>query len=147
MAGEIKPKQDRKRHPAANGGKWLRPEKRLAIYLRDGFLCAYCLRNLADAPANQRTIDHVIPVKLGGTNHEDNLCLACKKCNDTKQDRSAWEFLARDLQPTNATTTAAFVHRRTRLLRLLDTPINRILAKTIITGTLDLSDVLKEQTQ
>lgn len=135
--------QDRKRHPAANGGKWLRPEKRLAIYLRDGFLCAYCLRNLADAPATQRTIDHVMPVKLGGDNHEHNLCLACKKCNDTKQDQTAWAFLARDVKPGG--NNDAFILRRNRLLRLLDTPLNRTLAKTIIAGTLDLSDVLKEQ--
>lgn len=26
----------------ANGSKWIRPEKRLAIYHRDGFACIYC---------------------------------------------------------------------------------------------------------
>ena len=29
-------------HPATNGSKWIRPEKRMAIYLRDGLACVYC---------------------------------------------------------------------------------------------------------
>lgn len=136
-------KQDRKRHPAANGGKWARPDKRLGIYLRDGFLCAYCLCNLASVPANLRTLDHVMPASRGGTNDDWNLCLACKKCNDTKQDLTAWEHLARDVRP--GSNNDVFVMKRDRLLVLLRTPINRVLAKQIIAGTLDLSDVLKEQ--
>lgn len=30
------------------------------------------------------TVDHIIPVKLGGTNAEDNLALACFHCNRKK---------------------------------------------------------------
>lgn len=30
------------------------------------------------------TIDHVIPVSMGGTNHHSNLQLLCRKCNSIK---------------------------------------------------------------
>lgn len=136
-----KRKQDRKRHPAANGGKWLWPITRLAIYLRDGFLCTYCGKNLADLPANQRTIDHVTPIALGGTNAAQNLCTACKECNDRKQDKPAQVFILTDVRLSESRRVWALE----RLTRLLDTPLNRTLAKAIIAGTLDLSDVLKEQ--
>lgn len=134
-------KQDRKRHPAANGGKWLYPITRLAIYLRDGFQCAYCLRNLADVPANQRTVDHIVPVANGGTNDPSNLCLACKNCNDRKQDKPAWQFLWEEYN----NDVSAYLARRNRLIGLLQTPLNRQLARAIIDGTLDLSDVLKKE--
>lgn len=50
--------------------------------LRDrwaGTPCTYC----AD-PSD--TIDHVIPISRGGTNHEGNLTPCCKRCNSTKGD-------------------------------------------------------------
>jgi 5-methylcytosine-specific restriction endonuclease McrA len=39
--------------------------------------CTYC-----DQPAD--TIDHVIPLVRGGTNHEGNLTPACRRCNSSK---------------------------------------------------------------
>ena len=39
---------NKKQHPAANGSKWIRPDKRLAIYLRDGLACAWCGHALED---------------------------------------------------------------------------------------------------
>ncbi len=45
--------------------------------------CAYCL-------SSQRyvygpfEIEHIIPLFLGGSNNEDNLCLACRLCNSYK---------------------------------------------------------------
>jgi len=35
------------------------------------------------------TVDHVIPLALGGTNKPDNLALACFHCNRRKADRTA----------------------------------------------------------
>lgn len=128
-----------------HGSNWIRRDKRLAIYLRDGFRCAYCNRNLANAKAKMRTLDHIIPVTRGGDNDETNLCTACKRCNDSKGDKTAWEYLARNVKPGG--NNDLYVKRRDRLLVLIATPINRTLAKAIINGTLDLSDVLKEQTK
>lgn len=54
---------------------------RRIVLLRDwraeGRLCAYC-PSLADS------IDHVVPLVLGGTNFEDNLAPVCRPCNSSK---------------------------------------------------------------
>jgi 5-methylcytosine-specific restriction endonuclease McrA len=42
-----------------------------------GRTCAYC-----DGPAE--TVDHVVPLVRGGTNHEGNLAPCCKRCNSSK---------------------------------------------------------------
>ena len=73
-----------------NGSKWIRKDLRLAIYLRDGLVCAYCGRDLAGAPPADVTLDHLIP------GHEDhratNLVTACRSCNSSRQDTplTAW---------------------------------------------------------
>lgn len=126
-----KPKQKRSKHPAANGGKWLRPAKRLAIYLRDNFRCSYCGKNLAGIPAALRSVDHVVPIALGGTNDATNLITCCKRCNDRKQDQSAYSFASDE----------AFQYISMQLVK----PLNIELAKQIIAGTLDLSDVLAQE--
>jgi hypothetical protein len=45
--------------------------------------CAYCLRTeeLAGMPM---AIDHIVPSAAGGTDTEENLCLACRRCNEFK---------------------------------------------------------------
>jgi 5-methylcytosine-specific restriction endonuclease McrA len=68
----------------ANGSKWIRPEKRLAIYHRDGFACIYCGSSADEGAA--LSLDHVTPRELGGTHHADNLVTCCIKCNASKQD-------------------------------------------------------------
>ena len=60
----------RNRH--AKGGQgmnWLRPEKRLAIYLRDGLACCYCGSGVEDGV--KLTLDHLTPHSQGGTNDEE----------------------------------------------------------------------------
>lgn len=46
-------------------------------------LCEICGRE----PAT--TVDHVVPVKYGGTNDRGNLQAACLSCNSRKGDRAA----------------------------------------------------------
>jgi hypothetical protein len=50
---------------------------------RAGGCCEYCR-----LPENDMTptfhVDHVLPIKHGGTDALDNLCLACMKCNAHK---------------------------------------------------------------
>ncbi len=50
--------------------------------------CAYCRRR-AD------TVDHVVPRADGGTNAQDNLLPACRRCNETKGNLPLVVFLAR----------------------------------------------------
>jgi hypothetical protein len=58
---------------------------RMTLYARDRNLCAYCGEVF---PANQLTIDHVIPKAKGGNNTWNNCVTACKKCNHHKGDKS-----------------------------------------------------------
>jgi 5-methylcytosine-specific restriction endonuclease McrA len=58
----------------------------LQVRQRANYLCEYC-------HANERwqyvrfTVDHVIPVSLGGKDNVDNLTLACFHCNRHKTNR------------------------------------------------------------
>lgn len=57
----------------------------LAQWRRQGRACTYCAGQVD-------TVDHVIPLVRGGTNHEGNLTPACRSCNSRKQDRLVIEF-------------------------------------------------------
>lgn len=64
----------KKRHTAHQPtGQWIRSEKRLAIYLRDGFHCLACFRDLHGADPSDITLDHVVPCSKGGSNKASNL--------------------------------------------------------------------------
>jgi len=75
---------------AGQGSKWIRPEKRLAIYHRDGFCCAYCGAGAEEG--DYLTLDHIVPCEVGGTNHHHNLVTACGSCNSSKQDKSTRDW-------------------------------------------------------
>ena len=62
--------------------------KRLAILAENGGFCVYC-EGRGRVPGNKATtIDHIVPLVLGGTNKTDNLCGACKSCNSSKGART-----------------------------------------------------------
>ena len=73
------------------GAKWIRREKRLAIYIRDGLACAYCGFSLEDGA--MLTLDHINPSSKGGSNDENNLVTCCHKCNSSRQDRPVAKFI------------------------------------------------------
>jgi hypothetical protein len=58
---------------------------RFEILRRDNHTCRYCGRR---AGAAELTIDHVVPVVLGGTDEPSNLVAACKDCNAGKSSSS-----------------------------------------------------------
>lgn len=58
--------------------------KRLAALYGD--VCFYCTRPFAGVE-HLRTLDHLTPLALGGTNLFENVVLCCTKCNNTKRDR------------------------------------------------------------
>ena len=97
-------------HPATNGSKWCRQDKRLAIYLRDGLACVYCGNSL-EAGASL-SLDHVTPHSAGGSNSETNLVTCCRHCNSVRQDRA----IAQWVEDVSAYTQepAADIRRRVR---------------------------------
>ena len=50
---------------------------------RAGNCCEYC-RVSQDSRLTRFQVDHIIAVAHGGSDEEDNLCLACYPCNDFK---------------------------------------------------------------
>jgi hypothetical protein len=63
-------------------------EQKQLIRQRAGNCCEYC--RLAEAGRLARFhIDHIIAIKHDGTDDNDNLCLACPKCNAHKGDNVA----------------------------------------------------------
>jgi 5-methylcytosine-specific restriction endonuclease McrA len=46
--------------------------------------CTYC--GSPGTEDNPLTIDHVIPLAMGGTNARENLVVACYRCNRKKSD-------------------------------------------------------------
>jgi len=79
-----------KRNENWAGMNWIRQEKRLAIYLRDGLSCTYCGASVEDGA--QMTLDHVKPDSKGGSNDATNLVTCCSRCNSARGNRSIASF-------------------------------------------------------
>lgn len=95
----------RDRHSnGGQGAKWIRREKRLAIYLRDGLACAWCGEGVEDGA--RLTLDHLRPYAAGGSHDAANLVTCCLRCNSARGTRSLPVFaravagyLNHDVQP------------------------------------------------
>lgn len=86
------------------GMNWIRQDKRLALYLRDGLACVYC-GDSVEAGA-QLTLDHIQPSSQGGSNHETNLVTCCHRCNSRRSDRPVADFARAAAEYTNHGVTA-----------------------------------------
>lgn len=116
------------------GSKWIRPERRLAIYHRDGFCCAYC-----GGGAEQGvllTLDHVVACELGGGNESENLVTACLSCNSSKQDLTTREWFAA-LRDRGIDTAKV----GPRIRRLTAKPINKAAGKALAAARKTTSDL------
>lgn len=67
---------------------------RFEILRRDGHTCRYCG---AKAPDVALTVDHVIPVSLGGGDEPSNLVTACSDCNSGKASVPADAAIVEDV--------------------------------------------------
>lgn len=104
-----------------NGSKWIRKERRLALYLRDRVTCQYCGRDLHDAAnPHEVTLDHLVPRCEGGDNANANLITACLSCNSQRRDTDWREY-----------ATGGAIER---IEAQIAKPINIGLAKAIIAG-------------
>lgn len=62
------------------------------VWARDGFKCIYCRKPMGQI---LMTIDHFVPLELGGINDESNYLTACKRCNKDKGMEDPREFCHR----------------------------------------------------
>lgn len=61
------------------------PSIRHLVFERDQHQCVFCVKEYGKMdPGRSLTIDHKIPVSMGGTNDLDNLCCCCKEHNKDK---------------------------------------------------------------
>lgn len=113
--------------------KWkgyeITPTERLAIVIRNGFVCSYCGDDLRVLPPRDVTIDHLVARKLGGRNVPENLVAACRSCNSQKRERK-W----RDYAPGGA---------QTRIERIIAQPLNIDLAKAFLSGQIDTDEEVR----
>lgn len=73
--------------------QYIKSETRLSVYERDNFECQYCGRrvyqNIPQGHNLRATIDHFIPLYLGGSDSISNYVTACFECNRQKAS-SIW---------------------------------------------------------
>ncbi len=67
---------------------------RFEVLRRDNHACRYCGRS---APGVQLTVDHVVPVALGGGDDPTNLVAACRDCNGGKSSVPADSTMVDDV--------------------------------------------------
>ena len=60
------------------------------VWAKDGFKCMYC--GYAMGQGRVMSVDHFIPLELGGKNDESNYLTACRPCNKDKgsENPNAW---------------------------------------------------------
>lgn len=130
-----------KRKTKNHGMHWIRPEKRLAIYLRDGLACVYCGEGIDDGAC--LTLDHLKPYSQGGSNHRLNLVTCCRVCNVLrgKQDWKRWAEEA-ERMVHNALARRVVVYVETTRRR----KVNVVAAKELIKLRGSFTLALKKQT-
>ena len=104
-----------KRFQNWQGMNWIRKEKRLAIYLRDGVACVYCGKGI-ETKGCQLTLDHLV---INNNNSPENLVTCCSQCNSTRADQPWKKF-------------AGKTHIITRILMLTKLPVDASRAKQML---------------
>lgn len=93
---------------------------RFEVLRRDGFRCYYCGVRGNESTADGLTIDHVVPVALGGSDDPENLCAACPDCNAGKTSTPAGAELVAEIDRAVAAHKAA----RALALRALEADLD-----------------------
>lgn len=124
------------------GMNWIRQEKRLAIYLRDGLACAYCGHSVENGAA--LTLDHVKPHSKGGDNGERNLVTCCERCNKSRGNRSIKVWCAAVATYLNHGVTAKEVESHVKACVKRDLTPHKAEAKEMIARRGSAARVLAE---
>ncbi len=72
--------------------------RRIEVFERDGWRCRICGRKtpkrlLGKNKPNAPTLDHILPLSLGGGHTWNNVQCACRQCNSEKSNRFVQEWL------------------------------------------------------
>lgn len=130
MCRQTRNQDDARSRGEWQGMNWIRQEKRLAIYLRDGLSCAYCGASVEDGAA--LSLDHIVPHSRGGSNSESNLVTCCKRCNSSRGNRGLKAFCAAVAGYVNHGVTAVEIERHVRACAKRDLADAKIEAKKLI---------------
>ncbi len=87
-ANPDKHREHSRRHRALKLNATIGPVDEAAIYERDGYMCMYC-----GATHRKLTIDHIEALNNGGPHCEDNLVVACRRCNSSKHTKPLEDWL------------------------------------------------------
>lgn len=110
------------------GQNWISPNKRLALYMRDGFECAYCGKGIETGIV--LTLDHLQPYSLGGALLDPaNLITACRNCNSARNNRSVEEFVVIAAQYHQREATQILEYIATQTVQELSTKAAAALIK------------------
>ena len=112
------------------GMNWIRQDKRLAIYLRDGCACVYCGAKVESGAT--LTLDHVVAHSKTENNDATNLVTCCKRCNDSKGARSTPKFVAAVAVYLNNGVKAAEILKHVRNCQRRDLKQYRAEAKELV---------------
>lgn len=96
------------------GMNWIRPAKRLAIYMRDGLACVWCGEDVENVIL---TLDHLTPYSKGGSNDQKNLVTCCHRCNSSRGNRSKKVFASVVAKYLGRPATAAKILAKIEVLR------------------------------
>lgn len=133
-------KDDARSRGEWQGMNWIRQEKRLAIYLRDGLACAYCGDSVENGA--KLALDHVKPHSKGGSNHETNLVTSCCRCNSSRADRPLRTFCKAVASYVNHGVSAEQVEKHVRACTRR--PLDKSGAKEMIARRGSAAKVLAE---
>lgn len=88
QANADKHREAERRRQARKHGATIGPVDEVAIYKRDGHACMYC--GTTHGPL---AIDHIVALNNHGPHCEDNLVVACRRCNSSKGTKPLEDWL------------------------------------------------------
>jgi hypothetical protein len=99
----------------------------LAIYVRDGFACAYCGRGVEEEGV-VLTLDHLEPYSKGGALIDPtNLITACRNCNSSRGDQPFTRFIYANAAKWGRNAECVRSYIRRHRAKVLDTKTSKAL--------------------
>jgi len=86
-ANREKRREQEHRYRARKNGAAVGPVNEAAVYELYNRTCVYC------GATQNLTLDHVVALADGGTDCQDNLVVACRRCNSSKRAKSLEDWL------------------------------------------------------